>query len=54
MSASEEIVSAAPKSPTSSNGAEALFGENYARLQRLKKEHDPDLMFFKWCPIIPA
>ncbi|KAH9975379.1 hypothetical protein BGW80DRAFT_1473780 [Lactifluus volemus] len=52
--ASEEIVSAAPKSPTSSNGAEALFGENYARLQRLKKEHDPDLMFFKWCPIIPA
>lgn len=33
--------------------AETLFGENYARLQKLKKEHDPDLVFFKWSPIAP-
>jgi FAD/FMN-containing dehydrogenase len=33
--------------------AEALFGENYARLQKLKKEYDPDLIFFKWSPITP-
>ena len=33
--------------------ADALFGENYARLQKLKKEYDPDLVFFKWSPITP-
>ena len=33
--------------------AKALFGDNYARLQKLKQEYDPDLMFFKWCPITP-
>ncbi|KAI9465877.1 FAD-binding domain-containing protein [Lactarius psammicola] len=33
--------------------AKALFGENYARLQKLKQEYDPDLVFFKWCPITP-
>ena len=33
--------------------AETLFGENYARLQKLKKEYDPDLVFFKWSPIMP-
>ena len=33
--------------------AQALFGENYARLQKLKQEYDPDLTFFKWCPITP-
>jgi FAD/FMN-containing dehydrogenase len=52
LPASEEIVSALPGS--SSGGAEILFGENYARLQKLKKEYDPDLVFFKWCPITPA
>lgn len=33
--------------------SQALFGENYARLQKLKQEYDPDLVFFKWCPIPP-
>lgn len=46
----EEIVSVAAGSKAN---AEALFGENYARLQKLKQEHDPDLVFFKWCPITP-
>jgi len=44
--------------PTSAAGTvgtvEVLFGENYARLQKLKKEYDPDLVFFKWSPITPA
>jgi FAD/FMN-containing dehydrogenase len=31
-----------------------LFGENYARLQKIKKEYDPDLVFYKWSPITPA
>jgi FAD/FMN-containing dehydrogenase len=34
-------------------GAQKLFGENYARLQKLKKEYDPDAVFFKWNPITP-
>jgi len=49
---SEEIVPAVPGSAGSS-GAEALFRENYARLQYLKKEYDPDQIFFKWQPITP-
>jgi hypothetical protein len=35
-------------------GVEVLFGENYARLQKLKKVYDPDLVFVKWSPITPA
>jgi len=50
--ASDEITSAAAGSRTGVS-AEALFGENYARLQKLKKEYDPDLVFFKWTPITP-
>ena len=46
----EEIVSVAGGSKAN---APALFGENYARLQKLKQEYDPDLVFFKWCPITP-
>ena len=49
LSGSEEVVS----SSGSKANAQALFGENYARLQKLKQEYDPDLTFFKWCPITP-
>ena len=48
----EEIVSAAQSSGSKAH-AQTLFGENYARLQKLKQEYDPDLTFFKWCPITP-
>jgi len=47
---SEEIVAGSSGSKVD---AQALFGENYAKLQKLKQEYDPDLVFFKWCPIIP-
>jgi hypothetical protein len=51
---SEEITSAATGTAgTAGAKAETLFGENYARLQKLKKEYDPDLVFFKWSPITP-
>ena len=49
----EEITSAAGTVGTGAK-AEVLFGENYARLQKLKKQYDPDLVFFKWSPITPA
>ena len=49
LSDSEEIVSAT--GPGAS--AEELFGENYAKLQKLKQEYDQDLVFFKWRPITP-
>ncbi|KAI0300589.1 FAD-binding domain-containing protein [Multifurca ochricompacta] len=49
---SEEIVSSVGTSG-SKVSAEALFSENYAKLQKLKKQYDPDLVFFKWCPITP-
>ncbi|KAI0066973.1 hypothetical protein BV25DRAFT_1795862, partial [Artomyces pyxidatus] len=35
-------------------GADVLFGENYPRLQQLKKEYDPMMIFARWCPISPA
>jgi hypothetical protein len=49
----EEIESAVADSSGSKVNAQALFGENYVRLQKLKQEYDPDLVFFKWCPISP-
>jgi hypothetical protein len=52
LSDADEIVSVEGNSGSKAN-AQALFGENYARLQKLKQEYDPDLVFFKWCPIIP-
>ena len=34
--------------------AHGLFGEYYPRLQAVKKEYDPDVIFNKWFPITPA
>jgi FAD/FMN-containing dehydrogenase len=34
-------------------GAQKLYGENYARLQKLKKQYDPEGVFFKWNAITP-
>ncbi|OCB90852.1 FAD-binding domain-containing protein [Sanghuangporus baumii] len=31
-----------------------VFGENYPRLQQLKKKYDPDMLFSKWFKIVPA
>jgi len=36
------------------NKAKILFGDNYPRLQQLKRKYDPDLLFSKWLPIVPA
>lgn len=30
------------------------FGPNYPKLQRVKKRYDPDNVFNKWFPILPA
>ena len=34
--------------------AELNFGENYKRLQQLKKRYDSELLFHKWFVITPA
>ena len=34
--------------------AEALFRENYPRLQELKKKYDPENIFNKWFAITPG
>ena len=36
------------------NKAEALFRENYPRLQELKKKYDPENIFNKWFAITPS
>ncbi|KAF8883992.1 FAD-binding domain-containing protein [Infundibulicybe gibba] len=33
--------------------APMIFGENYARLQELKRIYDPGMVFSKWCTIVP-
>ena len=53
LPASDEIESAVPGDAGSGGSADALFGENYTRLQHLKQQYDPDLIFFKWQPITP-
>jgi len=34
--------------------ARKVFGDNYPRLQEMKKKYDPDMAFSKWFPITPA
>lgn len=34
--------------------ARLVFGENYGRLQQLKRKYDPENIFNKWFPIVPA
>ena len=36
------------------NKAEALFRENYPRLQELKKKYDSENIFNKWFAITPS
>jgi len=31
-----------------------LWGDNYPRLQKVKKQYDPDVVFNRWFPIQPA
>ena len=31
-----------------------LWGNNYPRLQQIKKEYDPSVVFNRWFPIQPA
>lgn len=50
---SEDIASPAAGTARSTAKAPGLYAENYARLQKLKKQYDPDLVFFKWNPVTP-
>lgn len=34
--------------------AKLVFAGNYERLQGIKKKYDPESIFNKWLPIIPA
>ena len=31
-----------------------VFGGNYARLRKIKSKYDPEMLFRKWFPIVPA
>jgi hypothetical protein len=37
----------------SKSKAEGLYGDNYPRMQQIKKIYDPELLFNKWFPITP-
>ena len=50
---SEDIASPTAGTAGPTAKASALFAENYARLQKLKQQYDPDLVFFKWNPVTP-
>lgn len=39
---------------TSEAYTKKVFGDNYPKLQQVKKEYDPDVVFSKWYKIIPA
>jgi FAD/FMN-containing dehydrogenase len=34
--------------------AKLAFGSNYPKLQQVKKKYDPESVFNRWFPIIPA
>jgi len=36
------------------NKTQALFKDNYPRLQKIKREYDPEMVFNKWFAIAPA
>jgi FAD/FMN-containing dehydrogenase len=36
------------------DGARSLFGANYTRLQAIKAEYDPNMLFNLWYPIQPV
>lgn len=44
----------APATPRSCVKAEELFGDNYARLQRIKRKYDPDVVFNRWFVVTPS
>ena len=44
----------APTMPRSCVKAEELFGDNYARLQKIKKKYDPDVVFNRWFVVTPS
>lgn len=37
-----------------SDKSRKVFGENYTRLQLIKKKYDPSMVFSKWFAIVPA
>lgn len=37
-----------------SDKSRKVFGENYPRLQSIKKKYDPEMVFSKWFAIVPA
>jgi len=42
------------KEVCSTERGKKIFGDNYPRLQKIKKKYDPDVVFSKWFPINPV